>query len=238
MKIKPPYAVANIKENGLDEDIEALVKGLSEHKSLLGGKTVILAVPHIHIKSTTILVKQYALPIFVAAQYVSRFPSGAYTGENSASMIAQHAQFTLAGHSERRKHFRETDEDVVKQTKRALETTLIPIYCASNVDQVRFLKERIPNFDGIILVEDIKNISTGLPNNLANTNQPLNPQEANRLAEGFKKIFPDIDYLYGGSVDKDNVEEFMKYFKGYVIGARSLNPSFFLSILEKTIDVQ
>lgn len=234
MKPSSPYAIANIKENGLDEDLEALVKGLADRKPLLEGKTVVLAVPHIHIKTTAWLVKHHNLPVVIGAQYVSRFPAGAYTGEVSAGMVAQHAQLTLAGHSERRKNLHETDEDVIEQIQRAIESNIIPVYCASNVDQVHFLKARIPNFDGIILVEDIKNISTGLPNNLENKNQPLNPDEANRLAEDFKKIFPNVDYIYGGSVDKDNVTEFMKYFKGYVIGARSLNASFFLSILENT----
>lgn len=232
--MRPPYTVANIKENGLKEDIQNLLVSLAEHESILEGKTVILCVPHIYLDMVSSFIAKHKLPIFTGAQYVSKFPKGSFTGEEGAFQVGQYAKFVIVGHSERRTHLHETDEDVLEQIRRALEEGLRPIYAASNIDQIRLLKESIPDFNGLILVENISNISAGQPDDLGNINQPLNPTDANRLTEQFKNIFPNIDYLYGGSVDKDNVAVFMKYFKGYVIGARSLNPSFFLSILEKT----
>ena len=52
----------------------------------------------------------------VGAQHVYWEASGAYTGEISVPMLAGLATYAIAGHSERRQLFGETDLDVQRKT--------------------------------------------------------------------------------------------------------------------------
>jgi triosephosphate isomerase len=52
----------------------------------------------------------------ICAQDVSKFEAGAYTGEVSADMLRDfNIELVIVGHSERRKLFKESDEDVAEK---------------------------------------------------------------------------------------------------------------------------
>lgn len=56
--------------------------------------------------------------------------NGAFTGEISAPMAAgAGARYVLAGHSERRHIFHESDDDVGKKAGAAVDSGLVPIIC-------------------------------------------------------------------------------------------------------------
>ena len=56
--------------------------------------------------------------IKLAAQNVSKYEEGAYTGEISAQMLkCIGVEYVIIGHSERRQYFNETDETVSKKIK-------------------------------------------------------------------------------------------------------------------------
>jgi triosephosphate isomerase len=64
------------------------------------------------------------------AQDCSAFESGAYTGEVSASMLAEFGcRYVLAGHSERRAYHAESDQLVADKAKAALAHRITPIVC-------------------------------------------------------------------------------------------------------------
>ncbi|MBI3558758.1 triosephosphate isomerase, partial [Candidatus Gottesmanbacteria bacterium] len=66
-----------------------------------------------------------------AAQDVSMFESGAYTGEVSAEMLKSlGVKYCLVGHSERRKYFGETNETVQKKVAQLEKNNIIPLVCA------------------------------------------------------------------------------------------------------------
>jgi triosephosphate isomerase len=68
--------------------------------------------------------------MFIASQNVSKFGEGAYTGEVSASQLADFGiPWTLVGHSERRSHFGDDDATVAKKTSLALASGIKVILC-------------------------------------------------------------------------------------------------------------
>ena len=88
---------------------------------------VCIAPVNIHLADA----KKYAAPhIIVAAQNCSAQGQGAYTGEVTADQLKDFGVTTvILGHSERRNIYKETNEDVDKKVKIALENGLKVILC-------------------------------------------------------------------------------------------------------------
>ena len=76
--------------------------------------------------------------IAVGAQNLYWVKAGAFTGEVSGPMlVAAGCQYTLAGHSERRQFFGETDDTVNKRVLAALEAKLQVICCVGETKDER-----------------------------------------------------------------------------------------------------
>jgi triosephosphate isomerase len=68
--------------------------------------------------------------IEIGAQNLYWGKEGAVTGEVSGNMLqASGCGYVIVGHSERRQYFGETEPDVVRKTRAALEFGLTPIVC-------------------------------------------------------------------------------------------------------------
>src|SRR5262245_44519829 len=82
--------------------------------------------------------------IAVGAQNLHWERDGAFTGEISAAMIREcGARYAIAGHSERRTLFGETNETVNKKTHAALTAGLVPIVCIGETLQQRDANETL-----------------------------------------------------------------------------------------------
>ncbi len=160
-----------------------------------------------------------SLPIKIGAQDVSSFPGGAYTGEESAAMLKEFADYVIIGHSERREAIGETGEVLSRKVSASLSQQLEPIFCIQDVSTF------IPDYIKIVAYEPISAIGSG---------NPQNSKEANEVARIIKEK-KEIPYvLYGGSVNSKNVKEFTKqpYLDGVLIGSASLDPHEFSSIIQ------
>jgi len=82
-------------------------------------QSVIICPPALYLELSTDLANETEL--YVGAQNISQFDKGAYTGEISASMLSSMGvDYTIIGHSERRKYFNETNEMLAAKVNAAL----------------------------------------------------------------------------------------------------------------------
>lgn len=177
--------------------------------------------------------------ISVGSQNAHWIEEGGYTGEVSAAMCkAVGAEYVLAGHSERRHLFHETNHEVRQRVDGILSAGLTPVICVGETGhekqenktaevietQIRSAFHNIVWPEGkelIIAYEPVWAVGTGLA---------CDPIDAERVHEIIKKqvislagISPII--LYGGSVKAENLLGYMNNpsIDGVLVGGASAN---------------
>jgi triosephosphate isomerase len=183
------------------------------------------------------------------SQDVSRFESGAYTGEISAAMVAEFgARYAIVGHSERRAVFGDSDAVVAEKFGHVAKVGMVPILCvgeslaereAGNTEEVvaRQLQAVMGTHGvtalrgAIVAYEPVWAIGTG------RTATPEQAQEVHAFLRGLvaKADAPTaqtLPMLYGGSVKKGNAAELfsMPDIDGGLIGGASLVADDFFGI--------
>ncbi|OGK16071.1 hypothetical protein A2774_01730 [Candidatus Roizmanbacteria bacterium RIFCSPHIGHO2_01_FULL_39_12c] len=156
--------------------------------------------------------------VYLAAQDISRFAGGSYTGEVTAKSIQSLVDFAIIGHSERRNLFQENYDALQKKTELAQKYNIEPIFC------LRDEKDQIPATVKIVAYEPVYAIGSG-------NNEPLE-----QVIKQKAKIIGDkqLTFLYGGSVNEKNSSTYLKsgQLDGFLVGNASLNPSEFLNIVK------
>ncbi len=175
--------------------------------------------------------------------------SGAYTGSLSAGMAKDAgAGFALAGHSERRHVFGDSDEDVSRKVAAIAAAGLVPVLCVGELLEERDRGEvaavvtrqlaaglsRLSSdqVEGIVIAyEPVWAIGTG---------RTASPEDANQAHELIRGLLNErvgsaaraIPILYGGSVKPGNIEELLSApeIDGVLVGGASLDPSDFAEI--------
>ena len=210
------YIIANWKANKNIEEAEkwvnefsALLKNNKELLKKIQAKSLkIIIAPSFHLLSK---VKEL-LPenIFLAAQDLSFYNRGSYTGEVPASTLVGLVEYAILGHSERRKYFKETNNVVDQKVVLALENDIEPILC------VRGPQDLIPKGAQIIAYEPEASIGTGENAKLVDVLEMKKKLSLNR----------DSAFLYGGSVDENSIKDYLKSdgIGGFLIGGASNNP--------------
>lgn len=153
------------------------------------------------------------------AQDVSMFPEGAYTGEVPAELLKRHGvKYVLVGHSERRKYLGETTEMVGKKMERVFTAGMTPIVCAQSFDEIPDLAKNIPGDKYGVMFEPFEAISEHGKSNAvsAQTVSATIQQWQGKLPSG-------VRFLYGGSVNAQNVADYLDVVSGFVVGHASLN---------------
>lgn len=209
---------------------------------------VILIPPYIHLSK----VKEVAIAagLKVGAQNIHFEKNGAFTGEISAEQLASlEIDYALVGHSERRKYFHESNQDLLKKIKALLAEGIRPIFCCGEelearksdlhfktvAEQLKILwelsKEEFAQL--VIAYEPVWAIGTG------ETASSLQAQEMHASIRALvkehygKPIAENCSILYGGSCKPDNAAELFEQadVDGGLIGGASLNANDFLAIV-------
>ena len=170
-----------------------------------------------------------------AAQDVSAYPVGAYTGEISAKLLANlGVKYCLIGHCERRKYLHETNTNVEAKMSQTIQNGITPILCAQSIEEI---PENIRNFSGdkyMIMYEPFSAIST------EGQYHPENVEKVVATLTDWKnKLNLQCRFLYGGSINPDYVQQLMtgnqKLVTGLVVGHASLEVNTFSAIIKKCL---
>ena len=177
----------------------------------------------------------------LAAQDVAAEPSGAFTGEVSAAMLADAGcRYVLVGHSERRRLFREDGPLLARKLARAREAGLTPIYCLGETEEERsggrteaVLEAQAATLAGdpasaplVVAYEPVWAIGTG------RAATPADAAAARALLARVLSSRRELRLLYGGSVTPENAEDLLEVsgMDGFLVGGASLAASAFAAI--------
>lgn len=225
--MKQMYILGNWKSNkSFSEATSWLSEFQSSPLNLSESATLIVCPAFHHLQAFLDAKFPYALGV----QDLSQFESGAYTGAISASMVEGLVTYAMIGHSERRKHFGETDEIVAMKVKNALQHKIRPVVCVSEIVQAMTLKQLSADFGttGLLLYEPLTAIGSG---------QADTPENANVTAGKLAEIFPNVPILYGGSVVPENAKGFVtqEHLSGVGVGGASLDPKKFRDLIAAVV---
>ncbi len=193
--------------------------------------------------------------VAVAGQDVFWEREGAFTGAVSAPMLKEAgAELVIVGHSERRKVFGDTDEDVNRKVHAAYGTGLAPIVCVGET-----LEERDGNQTNDVLDTQVKAGIEGVSSHqfatmviayepvwAIGTGRNATPDQAQdahahiraRLRQWLGGEAADgCQILYGGSVKPDNARGILQQpdVDGALVGGASLDVRNFFAIVEAAL---
>jgi triosephosphate isomerase len=178
--------------------------------------------------------------VAIAAQNVHWEEKGAYTGMVSAPMLVEHGvTHAIVGHSEPRKYYSETDEQINLRARTAQKHGLIPILCVGeSLDQresketERVIHRQIEQ--GLEDVDPTRLIVAYEPIWAIGTGKTCAAEEANRICGLIRGWVgdPSVTVQYGGSVNSATIDELMAQSEidGVLVGGASLDPVGFARI--------
>ena len=176
----------------------------------------------------------------IASQNIHWEDSGAFTAEISPRMLLEHqVKYAIVGHSEPRKYFSESDEQINRRAISAQLNGLTPIVCVGESLEQRERGEA----ERVITRQVEQGLEGTNPSNLVVAYEPIwaigtgktcEAQEANKICKLIRKLvgYEDITIQYGGSVKPDNIDEIMSMndIDGVLVGGASLDPITFARI--------
>jgi triosephosphate isomerase len=240
-----PLVAGNWKMNGLKSSVPELGKIMQGAADLWTKVDLVICPPA--TLTMTFAVLALGSRIEIGAQDCHAEPSGAFTGDISAEMLADlGAKAVIVGHSERRTLHKETNAEVHAKAQAAWRAGLTAIVCigetraereAGNTLDVlgRQLGGSLP--DGltvanlVIAYEPVWAIGTGLTPTTSDVAQ-AHEFIRQRIVERHGAAGSAVRILYGGSVKPSNAKELMGVANvdGALVGGASLKAEEFLGI--------
>jgi triosephosphate isomerase len=240
-----PLVAGNWKMNGLKAsaaEFNKIIQGYAERRPradlmVCPPATLLMTFAHVALGSR----------VAIGAQDCHPEPSGAFTGDISAEMLADvGATAVIVGHSERRTLHHETDGEVLAKAQAAHRARLTAIVCIGETREQReagetlavvqrqlagSLPEAATGDNLIVAYEPVWAIGSGLtptPQDVADVHGDIRA----RLTARFGAEGETIRILYGGSVKPSNARELLAVTNvdGALVGGASLKAEDFLGI--------
>lgn len=175
-------------------------------------------------------------------QDISKYESGAYTGQISAKQVASlNVKYSIIGHSETHNNLEEINEKISLCSKYGI----TPILCIGEkekvaIEQTKQILEQ--QLDVILKNNNINKIIIAYePVWMIGTNESFNTDTLHQIVNFLKNLvqkynIDDIMILYGGSVNKFNIDDLLSVgdLDGVLVGGACINIDHLLEIIEVT----
>jgi triosephosphate isomerase len=213
---------------------------------------VAICPPFTALRSVQTLIQADRLPFELGAQDVHWEEKGAFTGAISPAMLAAlEVAYVIVGHSERREHFGEGDDQVARKLRAVFDHGMVPILCVGEtleerdggrteekvVGQVHEALRKVGPEEAsrlVVAYEPVWAIGTG---------RPCNPADAGEVVRTIRDavetaystdVAEAVRIQYGGSVKAGNIRDFMAHpeIDGALVGGASLDPEEFALIVK------
>ncbi|MFL9824866.1 triose-phosphate isomerase [Rhodoplanes sp. SY1] len=240
-----PLVAGNWKMNGLKASLNE-ISLISQGLDGLWRTTDILICPPATLIYTAAAVA-IGTKVAIGAQDCHAEPSGAFTGDIAAEMLAEAgATAVIVGHSERRTYHKESDAEVRAKALAAWRAGLVAIVCIGETKDERVAGKTLEVLgvqlagslpDGstaanlVVAYEPVWAIGTGLTPTVADVAE-AHGFIRDRLVARFGAEGEGVRVLYGGSVKPSNAAELMAVANvdGALVGGASLKATDFLGI--------
>lgn len=251
--MRKPIIAGNWKMHKTIGQAEELAAGLAQDLRDYTWAEVVLCPPATSI--STVAAAIAGTEIGLGAQNLYWEEEGAYTGEISPLMLQDlGCTYVIIGHSERRGYFHETDEDVAKKVRAALDHNLCPIVCVGETleqreenkveavigTQVKAALSKVsPQEAGkvVIAYEPIWAIGTGRSSSAEDAQAVIGFIRKTAAEVLGENEAAQIRIQYGGSVKPENINQYMAQpdIDGALVGGASLSVEQFSKLLRAAV---
>jgi triosephosphate isomerase len=206
--------------------------------------------PFTDLRSVQTIITADDLPFALGAQHCHWEVSGAFTGEVSPAFLAKlEVRYVIAGHSERREHFGETDEMVNAKVKAIYRHGMTPIMCVgetlaereAGATEVKVLGQVAAGLAGLSKDQVAAAVIAYEPIWAIGTGRTATAEDAQLVCAAIRAKLGELTDVatatavriqYGGSVKAANTAELMAApdIDGALVGGASLDPDEFARI--------
>lgn len=257
--MRRPLVVGNWKMNTTLSDAVVLANSVRRVAENLDVE-IVLCPPFVWLVTLAEDLEHSPKNLHLGAQNMWFADKGAMTGEISPLMIKNLVKYVILGHSERRLHFNESDALINDKIHAALNHNLTPIICVgerkkmptgaekrgrgrpAEIDlQSNILHQLEMALKGISAEKAEKLVIAYEPVWAIGTGHAATGSYAAGVIEGLRQLIAKkytvslserVRILYGGSVDDDNIKEFIYQpeIDGVLVGGVSLKAKEFINI--------
>lgn len=210
---------------------------------------VVVCPPFIALAAISEIIRDTKIDL--GAQNMYSETEGAFTGEISPLMLKDvGCRYVILGHSERRQHFKETNEMINKKVVAALKYNLVPILCVGETLEERearhafeIVKQQFDQSLKNLKPEEIERVAIAYePVWAIGTGRTATPEQAEQMHSYIRRLLKEqygetvgerIKILYGGSVKPDNIAQLMAKpnLDGALVGGASIKAESFIQIV-------
>ena len=215
------------------------------------GQDVVICPPFVTLRSVGTVIESDKLPYALGAQSCHQEDEGAFTGEVSAPMLRRlGVEYVIAGHSERRALFGETDAVVRAKVAAVQRHGMRPILCVGETleqrqagDAERVVADQLAgSLDGIEVDDPEALVVAYEPVWAIGTGEVATPDDAQAMCAHVRQVLAaryddetaaGVRVQYGGSVKPGNVRDLLGQpdIDGALVGGASLSSEDFALVV-------